>query len=189
MKRIAIFASGNGTNAENIVRHFITSTTISTSLALCNKPSAGVIGRMHSLGVKTMLFSRQDFGDENKMLTLLCDHSIDFIVLAGFLWIIPSYLLQAYPHRIINIHPALLPKYGGKGMYGGKVHELVVQAHEKESGITIHYINDKYDEGSIIFQAKCSLDSSDTAEQVAIKVHQLEYNYYPQIIEQVVSAL
>jgi len=189
MKRIAIFASGNGTNAENIVRHFLTSTTISTSLVLCNKPLAGVIGRMDALGVKTTLFSRQDFADENKMLTLLRDHSIDFIVLAGFLWIIPSYLLQAYPDRIINIHPALLPKYGGKGMYGAKVHELVVQAHEKESGITIHYINDKYDEGSIIFQAKCSLNSSDTAEQVATKVHQLEYNYYPQIIEQVVSAL
>lgn len=189
MKRIAIFASGNGTNAENIVRHFLTSTTISISLVLCNKPLAGVIGRMDSLGIKTTLFSRQDFADENKMLTLLRDHSIDFIVLSGFLWIIPSYLLQAYPHRIINIHPALLPKYGGKGMYGRKVHELVVQAHEKESGITIHYINDKYDEGSIIFQAKCSLNSSDTAEQVATKVHQLEYNYYPQIIEQVVSAL
>ena len=182
-KNIAIFASGSGSNAENIIRYFQKSDSATVSLVLSNKSDAYVLERAHRLGVPSNVFPKEDWIAGDEILAILQEYRIDFIVLAGFLVRVPDLLLHAYPGKIINIHPALLPKFGGKGMYGDKVHEAVVAAGEKESGITIHYINEHYDEGAIIFQASCPVLPSDTPDEVAAKVHALEYAHYPHVIE------
>lgn len=182
-KNIAIFASGSGSNAENIIRYFQKSGSAQVSLVLSNKSDAYVLERAHRLRVPCNVFPKEDWIAGDEILAVLQEARIDFIVLAGFLFRVPDLLLHAYPYKIINIHPALLPKYGGKGMYGDRVHQAVVTAGEKESGITIHYINEHYDEGAIIFQASCPVLPSDTPEEVASKVHALEYAHYPHVIE------
>ena len=183
---IAIFASGSGTNAENIIQYFSKSKSIEVSLVVSNRSDAYVLERARLLKVPELIITKKEFSEsEYYVLTKLRDFHIDFIVLAGFLLQIPKYLIQAYPGAIINIHPALLPKFGGKGMYGDRVHEAVVAAGEKESGITIHYINEHYDEGNAIFQATCPVLPTDSPDDVAKKVHALEYEHFPQVIEQV----
>lgn len=188
-KNIAIFASGNGTNAENIIRYFQNSGLVRVELVLTNRETAFVMARARSLNVPSAYMSKGEWEDGNTILSLLKDKNIDFIVLAGFLARVPDCILHAYPNKIINIHPSLLPKFGGRGMYGDRVHEAVVAAGEQESGITIHYINERYDEGAVISQYKCSVLPNDTAEQVAEKVHALEYEFYPQVLEKVVMEL
>lgn len=182
MKKIAIFASGSGSNAENIVNYFVDNQSISIDLFLCNNPAAGIIERGRRLGIPTLLFDKKTFTKTNKIVELLQNQQIDYIILAGFLWLIPENLIRTFPNKIINIHPALLPKYGGKGMWGHYVHEAVVANKETESGITIHLVNEHYDEGKIIFQASCQLDQTDTPESVAKKVQALEYQYFPEVI-------
>lgn len=186
MKKIAIFASGSGTNAERISNYFAGSKHIRVSLILSNNKKAYVLKRADNLGIDSFVFSRSDFYDTNKILHKLQKHQIDWIVLAGFLWLVPDNLLLHYPNRIINIHPALLPKYGGKGMYGDKVHKTVIENREEVSGITIHYVNERYDEGRIIYQAKIKVNKNETPDSLAQKVHQLEYRHYPEIIERLV---
>ena len=182
---IAIFASGTGTNAQKIIEHFAQHPSIEVRLIVSNKATAAVLHKAKAANINTWLLHRHTFYKTTDILEKLHSYSIDFIVLAGFLWLIPSYLVKAFDGRMINIHPALLPKFGGKGMYGMNVHRAVKQAGEKESGITIHYINEEYDEGNIIFQAKCTLIETDTAEDIAIKVRQLEHHYFPQVIEKI----
>lgn len=183
MRNIAIFASGSGTNAENIIRYFANSENVKVALVLSNNRNVGVHGRVNKLGVPSFVFSRDEFTEGTPILEKLAEYEVCFIVLAGFMNKISDVILQAFPGKIVNIHPALLPKYGGKGMYGMHVHEAVVKAGEKESGITIHYINERYDEGAVIFQASCPVSPSDSPEEVARKVHALEYAYYPEVIE------
>ena len=185
MYNIAIFASGSGSNAENIIRYFQNHQQIHIRLILANNADAFVLERAKNLHVPAVVFSKNDFYKSTIVEDKLNQFEIDFIVLAGFLWLIPVSIIQAYPNKIINIHPALLPKYGGKGMYGSRVHEAVKVAGEKETGITIHYVNENYDDGNIIFQAKCAVNISDTPDSIAKKVHQLEYELFPKIIEQV----
>ena len=185
MKKIVIFASGSGTNAENLIRYFDRHTDVVFPAIVSNKASAYVHERAKQLGVPSYTFDKEGF-ENGTVLELLRQEKIDFIILAGFLLKIPDTLLQAYPNRIVNIHPALLPKFGGKGMYGMRVHEAVVAAGEKESGITIHYVNENYDEGEIIFQATCEVLPTDSAEEVAEKVHELEYEYFPQVVEGII---
>ena len=187
MKNVAIFASGSGTNAENIARYFSKSETVKVAVVLSNNKNVGVHARVNNLGIPSFVFSRDEFVEGTPILAKLAEYQIDLIVLAGFMNKISDTLLNAYPGKIINIHPALLPKHGGKGMYGMHVHEAVVAAGEKESGITIHYINENYDEGDIIFQATCEVLPADTAEEVATKVHALEYAHYPHVIEEVLG--
>jgi phosphoribosylglycinamide formyltransferase-1 len=179
--RIAILASGSGTNAEAIADYFENHATIKVALIATNNPDAFVLERAKKFNIPTLVFNRMAFN--TTVAQALRERHITHIVLAGFLWLIPSTLLKAYPDKIINIHPALLPKFGGKGMYGMKIHELVRATNEIETGITIHLINEKYDEGPILFQARCAVTVTDTAEQIAQKVHQLEYTWYPKIIE------
>lgn len=186
-RNIAIFASGSGTNAENIIRYFKENDSVRVSLVLSNKSEATVLERAARLGVPAAVLSREEWLTGEKVLEVLREHGIDFIVLAGFLVRVPDVLLHAYPDKIINIHPSLLPKFGGKGMYGDRVHEAVIAAGEQESGITIHYINEHYDEGSILFQATCPVLPGDSAEDVAKRVHALEYEHYPLIIQKTVS--
>jgi phosphoribosylglycinamide formyltransferase-1 len=185
MKRIVILASGSGTNAENIIRYFKDSNLISVVQILCNKKDAKVFERAKRLNVSSLYFNRLEFFNEDKILNHL-KQTADYIILAGFLWKIPESIINAFPNRIINIHPALLPKYGGKGMYGMNVHKAVVENKEKESGITIHFVNENYDEGAIIFQEKFNILPSDLVEDVAQKIHKLEYEYFPKIIEKVI---
>ena len=185
-KNIAIFASGSGSNAENIIRYFQKNDSVQVSLVLSNRSDAYVLERAHRLQVPSEVFLKEDWVSGEQILALLHEYHIDFIVLAGFLVRVPERLLHAYPDKIINIHPALLPKFGGKGMYGDRVHEAVVAAGETESGITIHYINEHYDEGDTIFQAKCPVLPDDSAIDVAQKVHSLEYKHYPLIIERTI---
>lgn len=187
MINIAIFASGSGSNAENICRYFKNSKQIRVTLIISNKKESYVLKRAESLLVESVVFLKSDFQTSGKVVDCLKNKKIDFVVLAGFLLKVPDNLLEAYPNRIINIHPALLPKYGGKGMYGGYVHKAVKEAGENESGITIHYVNENYDEGNIIYQAKCAIQADDTPDDIANKVHALEYKYYPEVIESVVK--
>lgn len=189
MVNLAVFASGNGTNAENIIRYFKDNEQIRVTLILSNNKNAYVHTRAKNLGVPSYTFSKEDFERGYPVLQKLREYQIDFIVLAGFLLKVSDPILKAYPQRIINIHPALLPKYGGKGMYGERVHKAVLEAGEKESGITIHYVNERYDEGDIIFQACCPVLPSDTCEELAQRVHQLEYEYYPKIIEKIANKI
>lgn len=186
-KNIAIFASGSGTNAEHIIRYFQEKETASVKLVLSNKKEAYVLERANQLNIPCRYFPKNEWEEGKKIRSLLQTNEIDLIVLAGFLLKIPQVLLDAYPHKIVNIHPALLPKYGGKGMYGRHVHEAVINAREKETGITIHYIDKEYDQGKILFQQTCSVEPTDTPEKVAAKVHALEYAYYPHVIESLLT--
>jgi phosphoribosylglycinamide formyltransferase-1 len=188
MRRLAIFASGAGSNAENLIRHFENHAHIRICLVLSNCIGAPVLKRAEKLGVPTCTFSKTDFYHSDTVLQKLQEYHIDHIVLAGFLWLVPENLLAAFPRRIINIHPALLPKYGGKGMYGMQVHRAVIANAEKETGVTIHRIDAQYDRGEILFQAQCAVSPHDTPESVAAKVHELEYRYFPEIIEKTISA-
>ena len=185
-KKIAVFASGSGSNAEKIFEHFKSHPNIEVSLLLCNKPGAYVLERAEKFEVPNQVFNRKALNDPEGVLALLQQHQIDWIVLAGFLLLVPPSLVAAYPNRIVNIHPALLPKYGGKGMYGMNVHNAVKAAGEKESGITIHYVNSRYDEGNIIDQFACQLSPEDSPETIAKKVQKLEHENYPKVIENVV---
>jgi len=178
--RIAIFASGGGTNAEAIIRHFKDHPLIKVALVLSNNPNALVLERAKKFAIPTRVFNKNEF---EWVADTLKEYKITHIVLAGFLWLIPTSLIKAFPNNIINIHPALLPKFGGKGMYGMKIHELVRTSNETETGITIHVINEKYDEGPILFQGRCEVSGTDSPQDIANKVHQLEYAHYPVIIE------
>jgi len=189
MRNIAIMASGSGTNAENIIKYFSNKKSAKVALVLSNRREAYVIKRAAEHNVKSIFFDRNDLYASEKVLNDLIIHDIDFIVLAGFLWLIPENILNRFGNRIVNIHPALLPDYGGKGMYGDIVHKAVIENHESESGITIHYVNRFYDEGDIIFQAKCKVKASDTPDSLATRVHSLEYEYYPKIIETLINKL
>ncbi len=188
-KKIAIFASGSGTNAENIGRFFQQDGSATVSLILSNKKDAGVHQRASSLGIPSVSFSRSDLVENGSVLQILADYQIDFIVLAGFLWLIPATLIHAYQGRIVNIHPALLPGYGGAGMYGMNVHRTVIENGDQESGITIHYVNDRYDEGDIIFQARCPVIPGETPESLAEKIHRLEYEHYPGVIKETLAKM
>ena len=188
MIKLVLFASGSGTNAENIVRFFDKNPDIKVVSICSNKQGAFVLERAKKLGIPFYIFNRQDFYETDKVLQYLQSLDTDWIILAGFLWLIPTNLLHAYPKRIINIHPALLPKYGGHGMYGMRVHQAVIDSHDKESGITIHYVNAEYDRGDIIFQSKCQVNTDDRAETLAQKVHQLEYEFFPAIIEKTIMS-
>ncbi len=188
-KNIAIFASGNGTNAENIIRYFQNSELVNVELVLANKETAFVLERARSLNVPFAYMGKAEWTEGTAVLSLLEDRKIDFIVLAGFLARVPDCILHAYPNKIINIHPSLLPKFGGKGMYGDRVHEAVVAAGEAETGITIHYLNERFDEGEIVVQYKCPVLPQDTAADVAKKVHALEYEYYPKVIDRLLTDL
>lgn len=183
VKRIALFASGSGTNAENIMKYFTDSKHIKVDSLWSNKPNALALKRAEKLGVDTFVFSRHELNETGEVAKKLNERGIDLIVLAGFLWLIPEELINNF--SIINIHPALLPKYGGKGMYGMNVHQAVVKNCEKESGITIHFVNPVYDDGEMLFQAKCPVLPSDTPEDVAQKVHVLEYKHFPEVIEKI----
>ncbi len=189
MKKIAIFASGSGTNAQNIIEHFQGHETIAVALVLSNRKDAYVLTRATNLGVPIFNFTREEFYETDVVMEKLKDAQVDFVVLAGFLWLIPKNILQRYSGRMINIHPALLPKYGGKGMYGRYVHEAVINSGDTESGISIHYVNEKYDEGEIIFQACCPVKKEDTPETLAERVHQLEYEHFPAVIEQCLEGI
>ncbi|MCU0447564.1 MAG: phosphoribosylglycinamide formyltransferase [Microscillaceae bacterium] len=182
MFKIAIFASGSGSNAQKIMETFASNSEVEVSLILSNKSDAYVLDRAKNFGIESLVFDRPTFYETQQIVDVLQKKAIDLVVLAGFLWLIPQNLIQAFPQKIINIHPALLPKYGGKGMYGMKVHEAVWQNQETETGITIHYVNEKYDEGKVILQARCSLTAQDTPETIAQKVHQLEYAHFAQVI-------
>lgn len=187
MKRIVIFASGSGTNAENLIRFFHNKDNVSVIQVLTNNPRAKVLVRCKNLNVSALCFNRIAFYQTDDVLNILKSSKPDLIVLAGFLWKVPENILKAFPSKIINIHPALLPKYGGKGMYGMHVHNAVVKNKEKESGITIHYVNENYDEGAIIFQAKCDVLTNDTAEDIAAKIHELEMEHFPLVVEKLLN--
>jgi len=182
MKRIAIFASGSGTNAQKIIEYFSASKEIFVDSLWSNNENAYALIRAERLGIETFTFDSDEFYRSNEMLDKLYDHRIDMIVLAGFLWLVPRSLTELF--TVVNIHPALLPKYGGKGMYGMNVHKAVLASKDKESGITIHYVNQEYDKGDIIFQATCPIVSGDTPESLAARIHELEHQHYPKIIEE-----
>ena len=188
MKRIVIFASGGGTNAENLIKFFHNRENASVIQVLTNNPRAKVIDRCKNLNVSVLSFNKIAFNKTKDVLNILKASNPDLIVLAGFLWKVPSFILNNFPNKIINIHPALLPKYGGKGMYGKFVHEEVVKNKEKETGITIHYVNEHYDEGGIIFQTKCNVLGSDTAEDVASKIHDLEMKHFPKVVDSLLNS-
>jgi phosphoribosylglycinamide formyltransferase-1 len=190
MKKIAVFASGSGSNAENIINYFDGSSAgVEVSLVLSNKSDAGVLLRAGRLGVPSYVFTNGEIREGTEVIDLLKENDICLIVLAGYLNIIPQNLIDAFPKRIVNIHPALLPKYGGKGMYGHFVHEAVVRTGERESGITVHYVNEDYDEGEIIFQARCEVLPGDAPSDVERKVRELEIKYYPGVIEKMLDFL
>lgn len=188
-KRIAIFASGSGSNAHKIMEHFRYSDDAEVVLVLTNNPYAYVLQRADSFEVPSHIFDRNEFYHSDDVLNLLKNLGVDLIVLAGFLWLIPQNLLQAFPNCIINIHPSLLPKFGGKGMYGDRVHQAVLAAGEAESGITIHYVNEHYDEGEFIFQAKYRIDEGDSIEMLKIKGLKLEHLHFPRVIENLIKKM
>ncbi|MUP45037.1 phosphoribosylglycinamide formyltransferase [Gramella sp. BOM4] len=186
-KKIVIFASGSGTNAENIIKYFQKNDQIEVVALLSNNRSAGALKKAHRLNVKALLFDREAFYESHEVLNVLKDIKPDLIVLAGFLWLMPSNIIRDFPNKIINIHPALLPNYGGKGMYGNRVHEAVIANSEKESGISIHYVNKEYDEGQIIFQKTLPINKQDTPESLAERIHELEYRHFPEVIEDLLN--
>jgi len=186
-KRIAIFASGSGSNAQKLMEHFKRSNDIEISLVLTNNADAYVLQRADNFEIPTHIFDKHEFYKTEEIIDLLKNLDIDFIVLAGFLWLIPKNLIAAYPGRIVNIHPAILPKFGGKGMYGDHVHNAVIAAGESEGGITIHYVDENYDEGEYIYQARYKIDKGDNLEMVKFKGQQLEHLHYPRIVETVVK--
>ncbi|MBX2840597.1 MAG: phosphoribosylglycinamide formyltransferase [Flammeovirgaceae bacterium] len=185
---IAIFASGTGSNAVKIIDFFKEQKNISFSV-LSNKKDAPVLEKAQSLGVETLTFTKDEFFNQEEVLNYLKSKQTNLIVLAGFLWLVPSNIIQSFPNRIINIHPALLPKFGGKGMYGMKVHQAVVEAKEKETGITIHYVDEQYDHGTVIVQEKFNVAEKDTPEDVANKIHQLEHYHYPRVVEAIINMM
>lgn len=187
MKNISILASGNGTNAENIIRYFSNEKKAKVTLVLSNKPQAKVLERAATLGVDAFFFDRSQFYETGEVLMILRRRETDLVVLAGFLWLVPEDVLEAFRGRIVNIHPALLPRFGGKGMYGDRVHRAVLEAGCKESGITIHYVNEKYDSGDIIFQARCPVLPDDDVNTLAERVHALEYKHYPEVISRLLD--
>ena len=189
MKNIAIFASGSGTNAENIIRYFSNEKKANVALVLSNKPQAKVLERAAAFGVDSVFFDRVQFYETGEVLQTLRSRKADLVVLAGFLWLVPLEIIEAYKGRIINIHPALLPLFGGKGMYGERVHKAVIDAGCAESGITIHYVNGQYDAGDIIFQARCPVLPGDDPGALAARVHALEYRYYPEVISDIIDGL
>lgn len=183
MIKLALFASGSGSNVENIARYLANHPVIQITRVYCNNPQAYVLERCKNLGLESRVFTREEF-KQGQITQELLNEGSNLIVLAGFLWLIPAGLVAAFPDRIINVHPALLPNYGGKGMYGHHVHEAVVQAKESESGITIHLVNEEYDKGRILFQAKTALDADETPESLAQKIHHLEKTHFPAVIEE-----
>ncbi len=185
-KHLAIFASGTGSNARRIIEYFHDVPEVKVALVVSNKPEAGVLDVAREHHVPTVVVDRTSFYDTTDLLVLLRDHQVDFIVLAGFLWLIPTYLVQAFPRRIINIHPALLPRFGGKGMYGLHVHTAVQAAGDTETGLTIHFVNENYDEGDIIFQARCPVFPADTPTDIARRVLALEHEHFPPVIQRVI---
>ncbi len=189
MKNIAIFASGSGSNAENIIRYFSNEKCARVTLVLTNRPDAYVLERAGKLSVKSKIFDRNDFYASNRVLDILREEKIDFIVLAGFLWLVPAIIIDTFRNRLVNIHPALLPLYGGKGMYGARVHKAVIDNGESWSGITIHSVNEIYDDGDIIFQARCKVEPEDNADSLAEKIHLLEYEHYPVVIKDLIEKL
>lgn len=189
MKSIAIFASGSGTNAENIGLYFDNHPQIKIELILSNNPNAYVLKRAEKMGIDSMVFNRDEFYRDTRVLKALLDRKIEVIVLAGFMWLVPPALVAAFPNRILNIHPALLPKYGGKGMYGDFVHQAVSKANEVETGITIHFVNEEYDEGDILFQKQVKIIAGEHPDGIAEKVHGLEYEYFPMVIEDFINNL
>ncbi len=186
-KKIALFASGSGTNVQNIIEYYSDNEDVIVDSVWSNKADAFALKRAANFGIETFVFGRNEFINGNFVVEKLLERNVNLIVLAGFLWLVPNNLVQKF--KILNIHPALLPKYGGKGMYGMKVHQSVVENKESESGITIHWVNEKYDEGTIIFQAKCTVLPGDSAEDVANKVHELEYQYFPKTIKEVLKSI
>ncbi len=182
-KKIVIFASGNGSNAENIIKYFQHNRKANVAAVFSNVRTAKVLRRAHDLDVKALHFDREALYDTNEILNVLQDMKPDLIVLAGFLWIFPDKILKRYPNKVINIHPALLPKYGGKGMYGMNVHREILKQKEPETGISIHFVNSKYDEGELIFQKTVPVEPSDSAEDIAEKIHSLEHEHFPKVIE------
>lgn len=187
MKRIAIFASGAGSNAEQLILRFKNSPAVQVSLVVCNKPEAGVLNIAKHHHIDTLLIDKETFFRGVSYIPLLEEMKIDWIVLAGFLWKIPAALIAHWPQRIINIHPALLPKYGGKGMFGAHVHQAVLEAGEKESGITIHYVDEHYDHGTTIFQATCPVEPTDTVESLSQRIHAVEHEHYPRVVEELIT--
>ena len=188
MKRVAVFASGSGSNAQNLIQYFHLDhpeKEVKISLIIANRPTAYVLERARLLGVPSLVFNREEFYPSHSypLLSALTAHEIDYIVLAGFLWLIPRYLIDAYPQRIVNIHPALLPAYGGKGMYGMHVHRAVIAGGESESGITIHLVDSRYDHGDTLFQVRCRVEAGETPESLAEKIHLLEQEHFPKVIE------
>jgi phosphoribosylglycinamide formyltransferase-1 len=187
--KVAIFASGAGSNAHKLIDYFRKHSQIKIALIVCNKPGAGVLTIAQKENIPSLLIEKEQFFRGNAYVDELKHYNVDFIVLAGFLWKVPLQLVKAFPQRIINIHPALLPNYGGKGMYGRFVHEAVITAKETESGISIHYVDELYDHGQLIFQARCTIDAADTPESLAQKIHALEHEHYPLIVEKVIGDL
>ncbi|WDF54736.1 phosphoribosylglycinamide formyltransferase [Mucilaginibacter sp. KACC 22063] len=188
-KRIAIFASGSGSNAQKIIEHFKRSSVAEVVLVLSNNPQAYVLQRADNFEIPSHVFNRHEFYHTDDVIKLLKNLQVDLIVLAGFLWLVPQSLLKAFPNRIINIHPALLPKYGGKGMYGDKVHQAILDNGEEESGITIHFVNEQFDEGEIIHQSKFRIEPGDTLDVVKFKGQQLEHHHFPRVIEHLLSKI
>ena len=185
--KIAILVSGTGTNAINIIQYFEKNSVADVSMVVSNRTNALALEKAQNKGVKTVVFNNESFKKNGVVLNYLRSVAVDFIVLAGFLIKVPSDIIHAYPNKIINLHPSLLPKYGGKGMYGKRVHSAVIEAEESESGISIHFVNEEYDEGAIIFQAKVSVEKGDSVEVLAQKIQQLEYRFFPKVIEQVIN--
>lgn len=184
--RLAILGSGNGTNAQQISEYFADRTDVEVCCIIYNKRDAYIAQRAKNLGIEARYFGRKDFYETSAVLDYLHEKKADWVILAGFLWLVPENMLDAYPNRIINIHPALLPNYGGKGMYGHHVHEAVVAAHEKESGITIHIVDHNYDRGTTLFQARCSVSPNDTPDTLAAKIHLLEKEHFPRVIDETI---
>ena len=187
--QLAVFISGSGSNAEEIFSYFQIHPSIKVALVLSNNPDAYGLERAKKFSIPSKVFSRAQFRESEEVLHWLKEKEVTHLVLAGFLWLMPQNLIKAFPHRIINIHPALLPKFGGKGMYGIKVHEAVKNSGDAQTGITVHEVNEIYDEGKILFQATCMVDKADTPQQIAKKIQQLEHGFYPRVIEQWVSGL
>ena len=188
-KRIAILASGTGSNAEKIMEHFKDASIAEIALVLSNRANAAVLDKANRRNVSTEMLTNTEAANGEKLLAVLNEYAIDFVVLAGYMRLIPLEVAQYFEGRMVNIHPALLPKYGGKGMFGDHVHKAVIANGERESGITIHYVNEIYDDGTIIFQATCPVDSGDDANSLASKIHQLEHAHYPAVVEKLVKGL
>lgn len=186
--RLAILGSGNGTNAQQISEYFADRNDVEVACIIYNVRDAYIAERAKNLGIESHYFGRKDFYENGSVLRYLREKKADWVILAGFLWLVPEDMLSAYPNRIINIHPALLPSYGGKGMYGHHVHEAVVAAHEPESGITIHIVDNHYDRGTILFQARCTVDADETPDSLAAKIHLLEKEHFPRVIDETIHS-